>query len=116
VKRFAIVFVAALIGIAAPARAWCEASCFAAPHHSESTAKPHCPAHESPDGSSSVSAGNLDDCPLVEAARPTTAHIVFVRSTPLIAAILAPLHSGTQAPRHPGTQTPRHLIRVPLRI
>ena len=58
-----------LLAAAAPARAWCEASCLAPAAHSE-TAKPHCPTHESSD-ESAWSASPANDCPAVDAARPT---------------------------------------------
>jgi len=56
----------AVIGAAAPARAWCEAACLA-----PTESKPHCPAHESPSDTATISANSIDDCPILESARPT---------------------------------------------
>jgi hypothetical protein len=58
-----------LVGLAAPARAWCEASCLAPAH--TGSAKPHCPTHEPASSGTSLSATVLNDCPVVESARPT---------------------------------------------
>ena len=56
----------AVIGAAAPARAWCEAACLA-----PTESKQHCPAHESPSDIATISASSIDDCPILESARPT---------------------------------------------
>jgi hypothetical protein len=56
----------AVIGAAAPARAWCEAACLAPADSTQ-----HCPAHESPSDTATISASTIDDCPILESARPT---------------------------------------------
>jgi hypothetical protein len=66
-RRLLIVLAIAVVGAAAPARAWCEAACLAPTP--EST--PHCPTHEQPGDATTISATSIDDCPILEAARPT---------------------------------------------
>ena len=56
-----------VIGAAAPARAWCEASCLAPKHDSPS----HCPSHDPADSTTSMSGASLDECPVLETARTT---------------------------------------------
>lgn len=70
VHRLTIVLLAVLAGAAAPARAWCEASCVVRAHADTST-RSHCPAHESTTGNA-ISASTTADCPVIESARPTT--------------------------------------------
>lgn len=65
--RAAIVLLALLIGAAAPARAWCEASCLAPASTTE-----HCPTHVPASDDLSITAAAIDNCPVLEAARPTT--------------------------------------------
>lgn len=55
----------ALVGAAAPARAWCEADCLA-----PSETASHC-GHESTSDGTSIAATSVDDCPVIESARPT---------------------------------------------
>lgn len=59
-----------LVGAVAPARAWCEVSCQAPVAHGDA-AKPHCPTHEPTGSGTALSATVIDDCPVVESARPT---------------------------------------------
>src|SRR6188474_774425 len=68
VKRWSILFVALLVGAAAPARAWCEATCLATAH--QESAKPHCPSHEPSSNSPTMAAAKGADCPALESARP----------------------------------------------
>jgi len=115
VKRLSILIVALVIGAAAPARAWCEATCLVPAAHSES-AKPHCPSHESTNGPS-VSAADLADCPTIESARPILAKLNFaVAVTDLAPHARAPRHPSTLAPLHPCTLAPLPLIDTPLRL
>jgi hypothetical protein len=65
--RLVIILLALLIGAAAPARAWCEASCLAAPSTTE-----HCPTRDAASGELSITAAAIDNCPVLEAARPAT--------------------------------------------
>ena len=60
VPRAAIILVALLIATAAPARAWCEATCLAP---AESSSQAHCPSHESTTDTS-ISGTVIDDCPV----------------------------------------------------
>ena len=56
-----------MLGAAAPARAWCEATCGAPVTESTS----HCPTHNPADGTTALSASLIDNCPVPESARPT---------------------------------------------
>ncbi len=56
----------AVIGAAAPTRAWCEAACLA-----PTESKQHCPTHEPSGDTATVSSSSIDDCPILESARPT---------------------------------------------
>jgi hypothetical protein len=115
VQRLSILIVALLIGAAAPARAWCEATCLA-PSPSES-ATPHCPSHEQPTDGPSLSAAADADCPAIDSARRIQVKVDFsLAPVPVSANALAPPHTGTIALRHPGTQAPRHPRSLPLRI
>lgn len=114
-KRLAVVLFAILIAAAAPARAWCEASCLSTARATTTSAKPHCPAHESPSDGAKISATDTSDCPTIEAARPVPATLLMlpVKLPSVAPRTLAPAfrtltHSSTQAPRHPRS--------VPLRI
>ena len=70
VTRFLVLACALALGAVAPARAWCEASCLAPAAHGDA-AKPHCPTHEPAGAGTTLSATVIDDCPVVESARPT---------------------------------------------
>jgi hypothetical protein len=63
--RCVVLACALMLGAAAPARAWCEAMCLA-----PSAAGSHCPSHDPVDGTTNISAGGGDDCPVIESARP----------------------------------------------
>ena len=110
--RLAIVLTALLIGAAAPARAWCEASCLAPTATNE-----HCPTHEPASNKTSVAATAIDDCPVIEPTPP-----VKSRSELQFAGTFAPSHPRTFAPRHSGITAPQHLPAAaakrltPLRI
>lgn len=65
-KRALIVLAIIAIGGVAPARAWCEAACVAPTEQGT----PHCPSHEPADGIT-ISAAGLDECPVLESARPS---------------------------------------------
>jgi hypothetical protein len=73
VKRLAILIITVLIGAAAPARAWCEATCLAPVHQSD--AEPHCPSHDDTSDRAALSATSTADCPVVESARPIPARL-----------------------------------------
>jgi hypothetical protein len=55
-----------IVGATAPARAWCEATCLAPAAHAQS----HCPSHDPGDGTATISASIIDQCPVLESARP----------------------------------------------
>jgi hypothetical protein len=67
VKRWIVIVCAVVLGAAAPARAWCDATCVAPNAQGEA----HCPSHEPADGATSISGTSLDECPVLESARPT---------------------------------------------
>lgn len=105
-----------LVGAVAPARAWCEASCLAQAH--ADAAKPHCPTHEPAGAGTSLSATVIDDCPVVESARPTiTARVdAQVIATAAIAPHTgAPVTSASSFVRPHGVTTVFER-RTPLRI
>ena len=66
-SRLAVVLAIVVIGAAAPARAWCEATCIAPVAQGEA----HCPSHDPADGTTKIGAVGLDECPVLEAARPS---------------------------------------------
>jgi hypothetical protein len=63
-QRLLIVLAIAVVAAAAPARAWCEAACLA-PAESQ-----HCPSHEPAGDGARISTSSIDDCPILESARP----------------------------------------------
>jgi hypothetical protein len=67
-RRIIIVLLAIAAGAAAPARAWCEASCLVPRHDAPS----HCPSHELPADTSGISATSGEECPALNSARSTT--------------------------------------------
>lgn len=64
-KLWLILACALTVGAAAPARAWCEATCVAPAAESQS----HCRTHDPGDGTT-LSARIIDECPVLESARP----------------------------------------------
>jgi len=116
VQRLSIVIVALLVGAAAPARAWCEATCLATAH--QESAKPHCPSHEPSSDGPSIAAADTADCPVIESARPVPTKLDLNHSI-----LTAASHLRTPAPSHLRTLAPSHLRTsgfferaVPLRI
>src|SRR5918993_442722 len=65
VRRIVVLLSVIALGAAAPARAWCEASCLAPQQDS-----PHCPSHEPTGDAATISASGTADCPVLESARP----------------------------------------------
>lgn len=65
-KQWLILACALTVGAAAPARAWCEATCVAPAAESQS----HCPTHDPADGTTALSASIIDECPVPDSARP----------------------------------------------
>jgi len=64
-QRLLIVVAIAVVAAAAPARAWCEATCLA-----PTESRQHCPSHEPAGDTTTISASSIDDCPILESARP----------------------------------------------
>jgi hypothetical protein len=116
--RLVVLLTASVIATAAPLRAWCEATCLAPAHHADASAKPHCPTGEPADGDPKISAGNLDDCPIIEAARPTTFAKLDLAPARLTASShgAAPEPPGSRAPSHSHAQAPRRPSFIPLRV
>ena len=121
-KRALVLLSIVVIGFAAPARSWCEATCTqpAAAHTSIETAKAHCPAHSQGSGTS-VAASDRDQCKAIDAARPLTPARLSMPDSLTSATVLltdlrtlAPSHLRTFAPSHLRTLAPSH--PVPLRI
>ena len=75
--RWFVLAFALMLGAAAPARAWCEATCGAPA--AEST--PHCPSHDPADGTTAIAASAGGDCPVLESARPTVPARLDVHAT-----------------------------------
>ena len=116
--RLIVLFTASVIASAAPLRAWCEATCLEPAHHAGSSATPHCPTAEPDSDDATVSAGDLDDCPVVDAARPTTfakldLHRPVVNASPHS---FVPSRQRTRAAEHLPSFAPSHLSNTPLRI
>jgi hypothetical protein len=64
--RIIVLLAAIVVGAAAPARAWCEASCLAPPHNSPA----HCPSHDAAGDTTAISGSITDECPVLDSARP----------------------------------------------
>ena len=87
----------AVLGAAAPTRAWCEAACLAP---TESTQ--HCPTHEPSGDTATISASDIGDCPILESARPPISARVGVQAVAI----------GTYAPLlNPPSQLTPSLVR-----
>ena len=108
--------IAVLMAAAAPARAWCEASCLATAHSTQDASGAHCPAHEPATSAPAMSGGAIGDCPVIEPARPATAKIEFVRAAEGLVWHLARRRLTTKALQHSVTHAPRHLSTIPLRV
>jgi hypothetical protein len=67
VQRLLVLLAILVVGAAAPARAWCEATCIAPTANTE----PHCPSHDEPAQTTSIAASTAEQCPVLESARPT---------------------------------------------
>jgi hypothetical protein len=86
VTRLGIVIAVIVIGTAAPARAWCEATCLAPASTSES----HCPTHDPADGTTAVAASSIDDCPVLASARLTAPARLDVQASAISASVPQP--------------------------
>jgi hypothetical protein len=64
--RWLVLACALTIGAIAPARAWCEATCLA-----PADTRSHCQTHEPADGTATISASVIDECPVLDSARPS---------------------------------------------
>ncbi|HEX7283684.1 MAG TPA: hypothetical protein VF239_16620 [Vicinamibacterales bacterium] len=78
-KRWIVIVCAVVLGAAAPARAWCEATCLAPTAQGES----HCPSHDPADSTTTVSSAGPGECPVLESARPAASARLDV-SAPLV--------------------------------
>ena len=85
-KQWLILVCALTVGAAAPARAWCEATCVAPAAESQS----HCPTHDPADGTTALSASILDECPVAESARPTASARLDVQTAAVAVNLPAP--------------------------
>jgi hypothetical protein len=92
VKRWPILIVALLVGAAAPARAWCEATCAAPVHASQPS---HCPSDEqTPTDGPALSNADATECPAIDAARPAPAKLELgINSTAVHPYWFVPSHS-----------------------
>lgn len=89
-RRLFIVLAIAAVAAAAPVRAWCEASCLV-PVTSQ---KSHCPSHESTSDTASISASSLEECPVLESARPTVSARLDVQAVAIGTHVPAPIVSA----------------------
>jgi hypothetical protein len=112
--RLIVLLAAIVIGAAAPARAWCEASCLAP----KPDVRSHCPSHQPASDATTISAIAIDECPALDSARPATparldaAAVVIAVHTPT--KTTAAIHLPTSAlPHHASTVFER---ATPLRI
>jgi hypothetical protein len=107
-----VLLVVALVGAASPARAWCEADCLA-----PAEAASHC-GHEPAGDGTNLSAAAIDDCPVLESARPTPATRIDAQA----AVVATPVPTLTARPPQSATAVrPRSATTVferstPLRI
>ncbi|OFW41645.1 MAG: hypothetical protein A3J29_11675 [Acidobacteria bacterium RIFCSPLOWO2_12_FULL_67_14b] len=111
--RLAIVLIALLMAAAAPARAWCEATC-AAPAETS-----HCPAHEPAATDTQIAAASDVNCPVLDAVPPAGSSRADMLA-PRVVAAHGSAHPSTRAPKHLSTSAPKHLSgalrSTPLRI
>jgi hypothetical protein len=112
--RIIVLLSVIVIGAAAPARAWCEASCLAPQHDSPA----HCPSHEPAGDATAISATGSDECAALDSARPAASARLEA------SAIVAAFHSPTPktsalhvpAPIRPHSATTVFERCTPLRI
>ena len=105
---------ALLVGAAAPARAWCETTCLAPAEQTE----PHCRTSDPADGTTSISADVLDECPVLESARPSVAGRLDVNPPLVTGYLLATLPRTHVTPSlaRPHSQSDVLERFIPLRI
>ena len=87
-------------------------------HRAGDAAKPHCPSHDPASSGTSLSATVIDDCPIVESARPTTT--ARVDAQVIATAAIAP-HTGAPVTSASSFVRPHGVTtvferRTPLRI
>jgi hypothetical protein len=112
-RRIILVLAVLVIGAAAPARAWCEASCLAPKDDTPS----HCPSHQPAGAATSISGTIVDECPVLDSARPT----VPARLDAAVAVAVHPPALKTSAIPSPAVVRPDNASTVferstPLRI
>jgi hypothetical protein len=113
-RRIIVLLSVILVGVAAPARAWCEASCLAPKPDSPS----HCPSHQPADAATSISGTLVDACPVLDSARPTEP--ARLEASAVVVAVHPPAPK-TSAIHSPALVRPHHAATVferctPLRI
>ena len=112
--RIIVLLSVIVVGAAAPARAWCEASCLAPKHDIPS----HCPSHQPAGSTTSISGSTLDECPALDSARPAAPARLDASAAVIV--VHAPL-LRTSAIHSPTIVRPQHASTVferctPLRI
>jgi hypothetical protein len=68
-RRIVLLIAIAIVATAAPARAWCEASCLAPADDVQA----HCPSHDPASATTEISSSATVECPVLESARPAAA-------------------------------------------
>jgi hypothetical protein len=114
VKRWLVLACVMAMAAAAPARAWCEATCLAAAETSES----HCRTHDPADGTTAIGADEADACPVLESARPTVPARLDVNTAPIktgLAAAISRIRFAPSFVRADSTSTVFERC-IPLRI
>ena len=112
--RIIVVLLAFAAGAAAPARAWCEASCLSTKPDTSS----HCPSHDDAGITTTISGDSRGDCPALESAKPAAA-ARFDASLLTVALGAGPLQSSAiHAPQRIPPHSARSIFErsTPLRI
>ena len=113
-RRIIFLLFVIAIGAAAPARAWCEASCLAPKHDGAA----HCPSHGPAGDATSISSTSTSECPALEMARPIAQARVDAGAVVVAFQTPALKTSAIDSPRivRPHTATTVFERSTPLRI
>lgn len=113
-RRIVLVLSVIALAAAAPARAWCEASCLAPEHDRPS----HCPSHDPAETTASISASGIEECPVLESARQSAPARLEASTVVTELAAPAPKTSAIHSPTvvRPHSATTVFERSTPLRI
>jgi hypothetical protein len=112
--RLLVIVAAAVVAAAAPARAWCEASCIVPTNGTQA----HCPSHDPADARTQISGSAIDECPVLESARPAASARLEVQAAAVVtvAPDLNPQSHLVFSPARPGSASTVFERHTPLRI